>query len=276
MIINTISLHVLVITNYPPMENRAVDCNTIAGQYDSCYQVGDYSGIERQLVEFVADTHPGIILEVGCGTGHWVQTLTSRRYEVTGLEPAKAMLDVAGKKVPQATLIQGRAEALPFNEQTFDRVFCINAFHHFSDQRAFLTETYRVLRSGGGIMTMGLDPHTGLDSWWIYDYFPQVLEIDRKRYFPTSRIRQMMYEASFQECITVEAQHTPWQMPARTALYIGRLAKTCTSQLTVLTDDEYNQGISRLLKRLESIEAEGGSLIVSADLRLYATLGWVK
>jgi hypothetical protein len=65
-------------------------------------------------------------------------------------------------------------------------------------------------------------------------------------------------------------------MSAQTALEIGRLAKTYTSHLTVLTYDEYNQGINHLIKELESIESEEGSLIVSADLRLYAMIGWIK
>ena len=124
-------------------------------------------------------------------------------------------------------------------------------------------------------MTVGLDPHTGLDRWWVYDYFPQVIEIDKKRYLPASQIRRMMADAGFVGCRTVVAQHTPWRMPARTALEIGRLDRSYTSQLTVLTGDEYNQGINHLVGKLEVTEARKGVLHVSADLRLYATIGWV-
>jgi hypothetical protein len=37
---------------------------------------------------------------------------------------------------------------------------------------SFLDEARRVLRSGGRLMTIGLDPHLGIDRWYIYDYFP--------------------------------------------------------------------------------------------------------
>ena len=40
-------------------------------------------------------------------------------------------------------------------------------------------EARRVLRAGGSLMSVGLDPHTALDQWWIYDYFPGALAADR-------------------------------------------------------------------------------------------------
>ena len=38
---------------------------------------------------------------------------------------------------------------LPFREQTFDGIICMNALHHMPDYRATLSEMYRVLKSGG-------------------------------------------------------------------------------------------------------------------------------
>ena len=86
-------------------------------------------------------------------------------------------------------LVRGTAERLPWADASFDRVFCVNALHHFFDARAFVTECRRVLRAGGGLLTIGLDPHTGLDRWWVYDFFPAALEADRQRYASTASIR---------------------------------------------------------------------------------------
>jgi len=72
------------------MKDRSVDYNSIAGQYDCRYEVGDYSEIERQLLEFVTGARSGNILEVGCGTGHWLRQLWRRGFSVSGLNQAQS------------------------------------------------------------------------------------------------------------------------------------------------------------------------------------------
>jgi ubiquinone/menaquinone biosynthesis C-methylase UbiE len=253
--------------------NRSVDYDAIAEVYDRRYERSDYSPVLRLLLSFV---HGGRrILEVGCGSGHWLQQLTKHGYDVVGLDPARNMLQVAKHRSRQLLLVQGYAEAMPWRQKMFDRIFCINAFHHFADQERFLAEARHVLRHGGGILVVGLDPHTGLDRWWIYDYFPQVIDIDKKRYPSTDRMRSLMAAYGFVNSSTVEALHMLLQISARLALETGRLAKTTTSQLTVLTDDEYNEGIRKLMRDIEIDEAQHKVLTIGADLRLYATTAWL-
>ena len=139
-----------------------------------------------------------------------------------------------------------------------------------------MREARRVLRKGGGMLIIGLDPHTGLDHWWIYDYFPQVIDIDKRRYPSCVSLRRCMEENGFANCTTIEALHMPVRLSARSALKSGRLEKTTTSQLTVLTDEEYKAGLSRLMRDIELKEAQHKELLIVADLRLYATTAWLR
>jgi ubiquinone/menaquinone biosynthesis C-methylase UbiE len=255
--------------------DRSVNYEHIAPVFDRRYQENDYAGIERSLLEFVGSPPCKDVLEVGCGTGHWLEVLANAGYRAVGLEPARKMLEVAGSRLTDSVLVQGRAEALPWSESAFDRIVCINAFHQFSEQEKFIQQARRILRPGGGILISGLDPHTGLDRWWIYDYFPRVIEIDRERYPPAHKIQAMMLQNGFVECRTVETLHMPIRQPARYALEKGLLAKTSTSQLIVLTDEEYNRGMNQLLRDIESAEAAKRTFTIYADLRVYATTGWV-
>jgi hypothetical protein len=101
------------------------------------------------------------------------------------------------------------------------------------------------------------------------------LEIDRRRYPASSQIREWMDAAGFMDCVTREVQHSPVRLSARAAIERGRLDKAATSQLAVLTEAEYQQGIDRIRKGIESAEARNDSLYLTADLRLYATFGSV-
>jgi len=255
------------------MGRRGPNYDSIAGTYDRRYVDNDYSGVERALIAFIGADPKGPVLEVGCGTGHWLQLLHQRGVRVAGADASKNMLDRARAKASDVALVRARAEHLPYAGRTFERLFCINALHHFEDKVAFLADAFRVLRPGGRLMTVGLDPHTGLDRWWLYDYFGPVLELDRRRYPPVASIRDWMHGVGFIDVRTSEVQHLPVRLSARLAIERGRLDKAATSQLAILTDQEYGQGIDRIHAAIEHAEARGESLDLFADLRLYATFG---
>ena len=254
--------------------DRHTDYDQIAPTYDHRYERNSYAGVEQALRGFVG-SQPGLkILEVGCGTGHWldfVQALPG--IHLTGLDFSAGMLIQAQMRLPGIPLVQGTAERLPWPAESFDRVFCINALHHFPDKAAFLAEARRILRPTGRILTVGLDPHQGADQWFVYNYFKESIEIDRGRYPATSSLRTWMREAGFQDCITQEVEHWTYRLPAHEIMRQGRLDKTATSQLSVLTDAEYQRGLERIRADMQHAEAKGETLFLTADLRLYGTSG---
>ena len=252
---------------------RRVDYDRVAARYDSRYARNTYSGVEQALASFVEDSSPSRlrVFEIGCGTGHWVRKLRESNVIAYGLDLSAGMLGIARDTV-SGRLIRARADSLPLATATCDRLFCVNALHHFPAPAAFITEARRVLRSGGGLLTAGLDPHNGQDQWWVYDYFPAALAEDRKRYLPTERIRALMDAAGLSRCETRIIQHLPREMSVAEARSAGFLDRTATSQLMVITDEEYEAGRKRID---DSDSISSGAQILRSDLRLYATIGWV-
>ena len=116
------------------------------------------------------------ILEVGCGTGHWLSILQSTA-QVYGLDLSLGMLRQASTQKLRR-LACGQAIQLPFPDQAFDLVFCVNAIHHFGQPRVFISEARRLLRPGGALAVVGLDPHGDRDSWYVYHYFEGTYETD--------------------------------------------------------------------------------------------------
>jgi ubiquinone/menaquinone biosynthesis C-methylase UbiE len=249
---------------------RPVDYDAVAATFASRYERNDYRGVQAALTQFLGDSGVGAALEVGCGTGHWLTLAAKHAACVAGIDPSSGMLARAHQAAPAARLARARAEALPFQPQFFDRLFCVNVLHHVADPAAFIAEAARVLRSGAGLLTMGLDPHTGRDRWWIYDYFPEALAADRERYLPTQTIRQLMSASGFDRCETWEAQHLPRTLDVDEAEGLGFLSRTGTSQLMVIADDVYAAGLARL----RADAARSPDMRLSADLRMFATVGW--
>jgi ubiquinone/menaquinone biosynthesis C-methylase UbiE len=251
-----------------------VDYDQVSASYDQRYERYAYPGVEQAVVGFAAspDTR---VLEVGCGTGFWLGLLHSRGVRVTGLDPSTGMLQKARARVPSSELVHGRAEQLPFESARFDRVLCANAFHHFEDKRAFLREAARVLAPGGGLMIVGLDPHTGTEDWCVYDYFEGTLRQDRERYVASPQLCALMAEAGLVRCESALAHAIADARDARQALGDGSLAKATTSQLTILSDAEYDAGIAAIRKAADLAEARGESLTLRANLEMHACTGFM-
>ena len=240
-------------------EPPRIDYDDIAASYDKRYDRNRYGGVSAALMRFVGDATD--VVEIGCGTGHWLAEMGRR---VVGVDPSVGMLTRASSNAPDALLVRGVAGSLPIRSASMDRVFAINAFHHFEDKGAFVAEARRVIRDDGAIMIVGLDPHTGSDQWWVYDYFPSTRPIDLARYASTSAIREMLAEVGFGSIETSVAQHFPASMPFENALERGYLDRGSTSQLAVMPDDEYRTGMERLRAERPMIRA---------DLRVYSTVG---
>ena len=251
----------------------SVNYDRVAAGYDQRYVENRYPGIDRVLIEFANPSHA--VLEVGCGTGHWLAKLQSRGCKAVGLDLSAGMLRRALDRVDRALLVRGRAEALPFRARTFERIAVVNALHHFEAPEAFIKQTYRVLRPSGRIVVMGLDPGQGLDEWFIYDYFPRALELDKARYPSTAQIVEWFEKAGFVECSSSAGHHITLNVSARDYLERGILRKDSTSQLSLLLRREYEEGIRRIRRAVQEGEALGQEVRLRANLRLYATYGTV-
>lgn len=244
-----------------------VDYDSLAPAFDRRYANQSYVGIERALARFLGSQRHQAILEVGCGTGHWLGLQADGAAVVAGADRSMAMLERARVASPRAALVQATAELLPFASGRIDRVFCVNALHHFDDTEAFVRECLRILRAQGAFLTVGLDPHTGLDRWWVYDYFPAALDADLRRYLPTERVRQLLTDAGFATATTDIVHHVPAERPFEVAVEQGLLDRRSTSQLMVISDADYEAGFQRLSRERP---------VLRSDLRLFGTLAYVR
>ncbi len=104
-------------------------------------------------VATAARVEPGDdVLDVACGTGVLARAASDRvgrRGSVAGLDLNPGMLAVASRAAPQIQWRQGAAEALPYDDSSFDAVLSQFGLMFFENRHTALTEMLRVLRPGG-------------------------------------------------------------------------------------------------------------------------------
>lgn len=108
------------------------------------------------------------ILNVGAGAGSYEPT----DLDVTAIEPSVEMIR---QRAPSAaTVIQGSAEDLPFDDGFFDASMAVNTVHHWNDKEKGLTEMRRVTR--GPVVVLTYDP--AYSGFWLTDYVPELIALD--------------------------------------------------------------------------------------------------
>lgn len=100
----------------------------------------------------------GIILDVGGGTGRVAQYLRGKAAQILVADESFKMLQEAQKKGGLRPVLS-LAENLPFQNDSFDCIIMVDAFHHVADQHKTVDELWRILRPGGRIIIEEPDIH---------------------------------------------------------------------------------------------------------------------
>ncbi|WP_164084625.1 class I SAM-dependent methyltransferase [Alteromonas flava] len=112
------------------------------------------------------------VLDAGCGMGQWLYCLSQMNALVDGLEYSQVRVDsvntiFAQLQVNNANVRQGSIENLPYEDQSFDAIFCYGVIF-ITDFRQSLREFSRVLKTGGKLYVTA----NGL-GWYLHLLFDE-------------------------------------------------------------------------------------------------------
>jgi ubiquinone/menaquinone biosynthesis C-methylase UbiE len=131
--------------------------------------------IAAERARWVPRAH-GRVLEIGVGSGLNLAYYDASRVErVTAIDPSAPLLERAALRVTSSPvpidLVQMQAEALPFEDASFDSAVITYTLCSVESPRRALAEMHRVLRPSGELLLVehGLAPDVSQQRWqrWI-------------------------------------------------------------------------------------------------------------
>jgi len=122
-------------------------------------EAGDYGRqyvLDAPMIERLKLLKPGRALDVGCGEGRFCRILRREGFAPVGLDPTRALLEAARAKDPDGVYCEGRAEAIDFEDASFDLVVsCLSLIDIEAAEQA-IAEMARVLKPGGTLLVANL------------------------------------------------------------------------------------------------------------------------
>jgi SAM-dependent methyltransferase len=243
----------------------SVNYDDVADVYEFRYQKS-YSpdGILQKLQEIKLRNNVKTILEVGCGTGHWLGAF-EKDTTIIGLDPSFMMLTKANKPGSPYYLVQGSSKHLPIKKNSINFIYCINAIHHFDDPQKFIIDCKSLLSQQGTLLIICMNPHKGSDRWFIYDFFDGTLEKDLRRYPSPGDLEGWLLGAGFSDIIFQVGERLQNRIIGNN---VFPLPKDYTSQLSLLTNQQYETGIKKIQDHISSSYSKNVTPEFKVDISL--------
>ncbi|NGO14313.1 methyltransferase domain-containing protein [Streptomyces sp. HC44] len=139
------------------LARRAHSFNAVAAQYAAnrpSYPPALFDAVERLAGRTLTGAR---VVDVGAGTGIATALLRERGARVVAVEPGEGMAAQFRRTLPDAPIVRGNGNALPFTDASADFLTYAQAWH-WTDPARSLPEAMRVLRPGGALAL-----------WWNMD-----------------------------------------------------------------------------------------------------------
>lgn len=184
------------------------------------------------------------ILDFGCGTGNYLYRLVSDyQIEPYGVEPAAQMRLIAQRKLSNQRkhIRNGDHTLRPFPELQFDKLYCTDVIHHVRQLDNLFLNLFNAAAPGGKFCVCTESHHQLSEKYWIR-YFPEILEVDLRRFYPIQDIVQSGQAAGWVHRKTVTTEDE--SLAAISSDFMECVRHKTLSVFHLIPEDAYKRGLA--------------------------------
>lgn len=127
---------------------------------------------KRKLISRYTNRKTGSLLDVGCGTGAFLNVMNKSGWEVTGLEPDESAAAIARQR--SGLQVEKPDTLHQLNSESYDAITLWHVLEHVHTLQAYLQTLHRILKQEG-VLFIAVPNYTSLDArhyqeaWAAYD-----------------------------------------------------------------------------------------------------------
>jgi SAM-dependent methyltransferase len=144
--------------------------------YQPTRKDGRLKQLVKRLLKTKIETHnpesprSGEFLDIGCGSGEYLQRMRAKGWNVTGVEPS--IFGAEEGRHNGLNIFHGTLHEAKFAPNSFDYIRSNHSFEHVPNPLEILDEIYRILKPGGklfvGIPNIDSIPYRVFGKYWWY------------------------------------------------------------------------------------------------------------
>lgn len=186
----------LVYANDPPDQSILAEAYHVAS-FDSAQEADDAAAAYGKAVLPVLSRLKSreSALEIGAGTGIFLDVLQSQGFKVTlGVEPSSAAI-AAAPPHRRGWLTEAIFRESDFQPESFDFICCFMTLEHVRDPHEIVSAASRLLRPGGALALVTHDYRSGVNR--LLGKRSPIIDIEHMQLFSPKSIRRLLERNSF-------------------------------------------------------------------------------
>ena len=195
--------------NYYKSEDYISHTNSKRNLFEKAYHIVRRISLKKKLNlinSFSKDTNN--LLDIGCGTGDFLQMAQNNNWTVFGIEPNEQARNIANKKTNNAVF--NIEQLLQFHEHTFDVITLWHVLEHLPNLENHIKQFKKLLKPNG-VLIIAVPNYTSFDAsyykhfWAAYDvprhlwHFNKtaISKLVSKQSMEVIKIKPMLFDAFY-------------------------------------------------------------------------------